>query len=95
MIRSRQPNHSIICVVFALCPAPPGQAQSATVPKREHFQNAEVAYDWVQDSRGNRLRTFVTRPKSVVGKVPAIFFEKLAEDVVPTMLKWMREQLAK
>jgi len=49
MIRFRQPNHSIICVVFALCPALLGQAQSATVPKREHFQNAEVTYDWVQD----------------------------------------------
>jgi pimeloyl-ACP methyl ester carboxylesterase len=43
-------------------------------PKREHFQNAEVLYGWAQDSRGERLRTFITRPKNVTGKVPAIFF---------------------
>src|SRR5260370_36817780 len=43
-------------------------------PKREHFQNAEVLYGWAQDSRGERLRTFITRPNNVTGKVPAIFF---------------------
>ena len=42
--------------------------------KREHFSNAEVLYDWVSNSRGDKLRTFVTRPKSISGKVPAIFF---------------------
>jgi len=43
-------------------------------PKRELFQNAEVLYGWAQDNRGERLRTFITRPKYVTGKVPAIFF---------------------
>lgn len=43
-------------------------------PKREHFQNAEVLYGWAQDSRGERLRTFITRPNSASGKGPAIFF---------------------
>ena len=43
-------------------------------PKREHFQNAEVLYGWAQDSRGERLRTFITHPNSATGKVPAIFF---------------------
>ena len=43
-------------------------------PKREHFQNAEVLYGWAQDSRGHRLRTFITRPNNAAGKVPAIFF---------------------
>ena len=43
-------------------------------PKREHFQNAQVLYGWAQDSKGERLRTFITRPNSVAGKVPAIFF---------------------
>jgi pimeloyl-ACP methyl ester carboxylesterase len=43
-------------------------------PKHEHFQNAEVLYGWAQDSHGERLRTFVTRPNSATGKVPAIFF---------------------
>jgi pimeloyl-ACP methyl ester carboxylesterase len=43
-------------------------------PKREHFQNAEVLYGWAQDSRGERLRTFITRPNNATGKLPAIFF---------------------
>jgi len=43
-------------------------------PKREHFQNAKVLYGWAQDSRGERLRTFITRPNNATGKVPAIFF---------------------
>jgi pimeloyl-ACP methyl ester carboxylesterase len=32
-----------------------------------------VIYDWVIDNRGDRLRTFITRPKDASGKVPAIF----------------------
>jgi pimeloyl-ACP methyl ester carboxylesterase len=49
-------------------------AVAQTAPKREQFQNAEVLYDWVTDSRGEKLRTFVTRPTNMAGKVPAIFF---------------------
>jgi len=41
---------------------------------REKFQNSEVIYDWVSDSHGNRLRTFLTRPKASSGKVPVLFF---------------------
>jgi hypothetical protein len=33
-----------------------------------------VQYDWVSNSRGERLRTFVTRPKGTSSKVPVIFF---------------------
>jgi len=43
-------------------------------PKREHFQNAEVLYEWAEDNHGERLRTFITRPNNATGKVPAIFF---------------------
>jgi pimeloyl-ACP methyl ester carboxylesterase len=43
-------------------------------PQREHFQNAQVLYGWAKDDRGDRLRTFVTRPNSASGKIPAIFF---------------------
>lgn len=43
-------------------------------PPREHFQNADVLYDWVSNSRGDKLRTFVTRPKNAQGKVPVLFF---------------------
>ena len=74
MFRLRQTAISILCVMSALTPALPGQAPPPAVPKREHFQNAETTYGWVNDSRGNRLRTFVTRPKGAVGKVPAVFF---------------------
>jgi uncharacterized protein len=41
---------------------------------REHFQNADVQYDWVTNSQGQKLRTFITRPKNVSGRVPVIFF---------------------
>jgi uncharacterized protein len=43
-------------------------------PPREHFANAEVLYDWVSNSRGDKLRTLITRPKSVGAQVPVIFF---------------------
>lgn len=58
----------------ALTPSLPGQAPTAAISKREHFQNADITYGWVQDRRGNRLRTFATRPKGIAGKLPAIFF---------------------
>ena len=44
-----------------------------TIP-RERFQNAEVSYGWVGNRRGDRLRTFVTKPRQATGRVPAIFF---------------------
>jgi pimeloyl-ACP methyl ester carboxylesterase len=43
-------------------------------PAREHFEQAEVIYDWVKNKRGEKLRTFITRPKAIAGKVPVIFF---------------------
>jgi len=74
MLRFRRTALLLLCVVWALSLVLRGQQSSAAAPKREHFQNAEITYSWVYDSRGNRLRTFVTQPKGVVGKVPAIFF---------------------
>jgi pimeloyl-ACP methyl ester carboxylesterase len=41
---------------------------------REHFQNAEVVYDWVSNSRRDKLRTFISHPKNASGKVPVLFF---------------------
>lgn len=41
---------------------------------REHFDHATVLYDWVSNGRGEKLRTFVTRPNNIAGKVPTIFF---------------------
>lgn len=43
-------------------------------PLREHFQNADVLYDWVTNSRGEKLRTFITRPRNAPAKAPVIFF---------------------
>lgn len=43
-------------------------------PKREHFANADVLYDWVTNSHGEKLRTFITRPRNTAAKVPVIFF---------------------
>lgn len=43
-------------------------------PPHESFAHADVMYGWARDSARHQLRTFVTRPKSVSGKVPAIFF---------------------
>jgi hypothetical protein len=34
----------------------------AQTPKREHFHNANVVYDWVTNHSGDKLRTFITRP---------------------------------
>jgi pimeloyl-ACP methyl ester carboxylesterase len=42
-------------------------------PQHEHFSNAQVIYDWVTDSRGEQLRTFVTRPKAAQGRLPTLF----------------------
>src|SRR5229473_4596354 len=51
-----------------------GLAGQQVPVKREHFQNADVLYDWVTNSKGEKLRTFITRPRSANGKVPVIFF---------------------
>jgi pimeloyl-ACP methyl ester carboxylesterase len=55
---------------FGLSPG----AQQPIAPAREHFQNAEVIYDWVSNKRGEKLRTFITHPRIAGTKVPAIFF---------------------
>jgi pimeloyl-ACP methyl ester carboxylesterase len=41
---------------------------------REHFEHASVQYDWVTNGRGEKLRTFITRPNNASAKVAAIFF---------------------
>src|SRR5262245_14549388 len=48
--------------------------QASNERPREHFQNAEVIYDWVRDLQGNQLRILVTRPKVASGKAPVIVF---------------------
>jgi pimeloyl-ACP methyl ester carboxylesterase len=51
----------------------PEPTQQTSTRPREHFENAEVIYDWVTNKRGEKLRTFITRPKNAGAKVPAIF----------------------
>jgi pimeloyl-ACP methyl ester carboxylesterase len=57
-------------VVTFLC----GLCVAQSAPAREHFHQASVIYDWVTNERGEKLRTFITRPTGAQGKVPAIFF---------------------
>src|SRR6516164_2021250 len=64
---------SIVRLALALLVTVATASQQVS-PRREHFPNADVLYDWVTNSRGEKLRTFITHPKSVSGKVPAIFF---------------------
>lgn len=61
---------AILCAALSLLFSIPAQQSRP----REKFRNAEVLYDWVSNSRGDKLRTFITRPKNVSGKVPVLFF---------------------
>ena len=61
---------AIGCAATMFAQTPPADSSH----KREQFRNAEITYDWVTNSQGQKIRTFVTRPKSASGKVPAIFF---------------------
>jgi pimeloyl-ACP methyl ester carboxylesterase len=56
-------------VIFALC-----MSVAAQTAKREIFKNADVQYGFVSNSRGEKLRTYITRPKNSTGKVPVVFF---------------------
>ena len=64
---------SLSCCTVAVSAAARTQQPAADHP-REHFQNATATYDWVRDSRGNKLRTIVTRPNNGADRVPVIFF---------------------
>jgi len=61
---------AIGCAATMFAQTPPADSSH----KREQFRNAEITYDWVTNSHGEKIRTFVTKPKSASGKVPAIFF---------------------
>jgi pimeloyl-ACP methyl ester carboxylesterase len=62
-----------IAVLVVLFSTSVGAQTTASTP-REHFAHADVQYDWVTNHRGEKLRTFITRPREVAGKVPVIFF---------------------
>jgi pimeloyl-ACP methyl ester carboxylesterase len=62
----------LLTVYFIRMPA----QSSSSNPRhdREHFRDAEITYEWVTNSHGQKIRTFVTKPKSAKHAVPAIFF---------------------
>jgi pimeloyl-ACP methyl ester carboxylesterase len=60
-------------ILLAILSSPFAASAQQSLP-REHFENAGVQYGWVSNTRGDKLRTFVTRPKRLSGKVPVIFF---------------------
>ena len=74
MLRARISAVSVALLsLFVMNRSAAGQQSSQRRP-REQFANATVQYDFVSNSRGDKLRTFITKPKSATGKVPAIFF---------------------
>src|ERR1700746_2945018 len=59
-------------LIFLSLSAPTQTAQNS---HRERFANADVRYDWVANGRGQKLRTFISRPKNAsTTRVPLIFF---------------------
>lgn len=66
---------SVLCLSWcAFLPITFAQTNNSSSPPREAFKNAVAQYDWVTNPKGQRIRTIVTRPKNVSGKVPTIFF---------------------
>jgi hypothetical protein len=49
--------------LFAILPLLSSTSAQQSQP-REHFENADILYDWVSNTRGDKLRTFVTRPRT-------------------------------
>lgn len=68
----------VLCVFLSGLGAPMAARQAPQTvsqsPHREQFEKAEVLYDWVTNRTGQKLRTFITRPRNATGKVPVIFF---------------------
>jgi pimeloyl-ACP methyl ester carboxylesterase len=68
---------SIIAVVLTLAVIPKASGandlpRKAKTP-RETYPNVDVIYDSVTTARGQRLRTIITKPREVRGKLPVIF----------------------
>jgi len=63
-----------IAVLVAALLMSSASSQQPTASAQAHLANAEITNGWITDANGDKLRTFITRPKGVTGKVPAIFF---------------------
>src|ERR1700675_3406349 len=69
---------AVFCLCFCFRSAAQNGAPESTTP-RGHFEHTTVLYDSVTNNKGEKLRTFVTRPSATgaantAGKVPVIFF---------------------
>jgi hypothetical protein len=56
-------EHSATTLWQSASPSPPR--------KKEQFHDAEIVYNWVNNSRGQKIRTFITRPKSRYPTIPS------------------------
>jgi len=65
---------TLLTLIFACLSTLTSAQAGESTSHRERFSNADVIYGWVANSKGQKLRTFVTRPRNVPGKVPLIFF---------------------
>src|SRR6266566_4377761 len=61
----------MVCCFASLVPC---SSHAQQTRPREHFQNADVVYDWVTNSRKDKLRTFISHPRNARFKVPVLFF---------------------
>jgi pimeloyl-ACP methyl ester carboxylesterase len=68
---------SIIALVLTLAVIPKASGENDLPRKaktpRETYPNVDVIYDSVTTPRGERLRTIITKPREVRGKLPVIF----------------------
>ena len=64
----------LLMILLAFSTTTLGQLNSPSARKREQFRNVSITYDWVTNARGQKIRTFITQPRSAAAKVPAIFF---------------------
>jgi len=62
---------AMVCCFASLVPC---SSHAQQTRPREHFQNADVVYDWVTNSRKDKLRTFISHPRNARFKVPVLFF---------------------
>src|SRR5258708_8787192 len=68
---------SIIALVLTLAAIPKAfganDLQRKAKTPRETYPNVDVIYDSVTTPSGERLRTIITKPREVRGKLPVIF----------------------
>jgi pimeloyl-ACP methyl ester carboxylesterase len=69
---------AVVCLCFCFRAAAQSGAPERRTP-RGQFEHATVLYGWVTNNKGEKLRTFVTRPSAAgsanpAGKMPVIFF---------------------